>query len=226
MRQANTNNRHALLFLIYPVLILWFKYLEITIQPKYFTDCWIDQYVPFIPAFVVPYALWFVLIAASMIYYCLYSRSDFLKLCAFLYIGMAISLTLFMIFPNGQNLRPELGSGVFMSMVDFLYQIDTPTNSAPSIHIINAIAVHAAVMNSRCFVNRRWLRRTSACLAVLISLSTVLTKQHAIIDTVFGLFIALTLYVGVYKIQWSKLRKRTPFHREETNSSILVYEEE
>lgn len=43
---------------------------------------------------------------------------------------MTLFILVSYVYPNGQNLRPDLSgeSGVFVSAVRYLYKIDTPTN--------------------------------------------------------------------------------------------------
>lgn len=44
-------------------------------------------------------------------------------------VGMTLFLIISFVYPNGQNLRPELtGEGPFIQAVQLLYQTDTPTN--------------------------------------------------------------------------------------------------
>ena len=86
--------KHALLTLYTPVYLLCFYYLEKTIT-TYFTplNSPIDDIIPFIPIFIIPYLLWFVYIAGSAIYFIFVSQRDFMKLMIFLIIGMTAILS-------------------------------------------------------------------------------------------------------------------------------------
>lgn len=65
-------------------------------------------------------------------------------------VGMTLFLIISFVYPNGQNLRPELtGEGPFIQAVQLLYQTDTPTNIFPSIHVFNAVACCVALLNNK-----------------------------------------------------------------------------
>ena len=46
--------RHAALFLIFLLIVQLFNVLEQTVVPRFWVECSLDQYIPFIPVFVVP----------------------------------------------------------------------------------------------------------------------------------------------------------------------------
>ncbi|MDN5351965.1 MAG: hypothetical protein PWQ12_884 [Clostridiales bacterium] len=196
-----STHRHlyAVLWLI-PILI-WFRILEVTLVPEYTVHTWLDSKIPFVPAFVIPYVLWFPYIGFGVVYTGIHSKKDFYKLLFFLGAGMSVAYIIYMIFPNAQDLRPEVtGTGAFSALIRFIYTTDTPTNVCPSVHVINAIAVDAALRHVIPFSERNWRVRGSFFLMVLICLSTLFIKQHSVLDVVGGVVVGMLFYVPLYEI--------------------------
>lgn len=110
----------------------------------------IDNHIPFIEYFIVPYLVWFVFIAVTVAYFLIKDKWGFYRLCAFLFSGMTIFLIICTVFPNALNLRPTAfpRDNVFTDMVKVLYKTDTPTNVLPSIHVFNSIGVSIAISHS------------------------------------------------------------------------------
>ena len=69
--------------------------------------------------------LWFAYIAVTFAYFFFADKQDFLRLCIFLFTGMTICLIIYYIWPNGQNLRPDLAAlgreNIFTRIVEKLY---------------------------------------------------------------------------------------------------------
>lgn len=180
--------RYWLYVLIYIPLIGVFGLLEKTItEPKYVVSCVLDYIIPFIPAFSVFYFVWFIYMAAATAYFMFNSKKDFIRLTSFIAVGMASSYIIYILFPNGQPLRPEsAGDGVFSVLVAWLYSIDTPTNVCPSIHVINTLGVHYCICKSEKLSEKKGVIALSFCVMVLINLSTMFIKQHSVIDVLAG----------------------------------------
>ena len=128
------------------------------------------------------------------------NKEDYYKLCAFLFIGMTISLIICTIWPNGHNLRPTefARENIFTDMVRGLWATDTPTNIFPSIHVYNSIGVHLAVMNSEELKKKRVVRIISFVLMASICLSTVFLKQHSALDGIGAIVMSMFMYRMVY----------------------------
>ena len=137
-----------------------------------------------------------------------------LRLCLPLFTGMTLSLLFYLIVPNGLMLRPQSvpGTDIFANAVRALYSSDTPTNVCPSIHVFNSVTLMLAYYRCGCFDHprRRWMRPAATVLCLAICASTVLLKQHSVIDVVFGILLALALDYAAALMQYetSPLRRR------------------
>lgn len=201
--------RHAWILSYFFIYMSWFMWLENNIVAKYWMRSPLDDLIPFVPAFIIPYTLWFAYVASAILLFLFISKHDYYRLCAFLFIGMSVILTLYMLFPNGHRLRPQVeADGLFLSMIAKLHQADTATNVAPSIHVYNSIGVHIALAKAEKTRKIAWLRISSFILMLLIIASTVFLKQHSIDDVFFALPMCLVMYVLVYKVDWMPVVER------------------
>ena len=101
--------KHAWVFLYAFIYMPWFMYLEkhITAESEYHViHSVLDDKIPFVEYFIVPYLLWFVFIAAVFLYFFFTDVEGFYKLAKLSFIGMTIFLLISTVFPNGLTLRP------------------------------------------------------------------------------------------------------------------------
>lgn len=160
--------------------------------------CRLDYLIPFCKYAIIPYAIWFVWIPFTLFFLLLKgTRRDFWRLCLPLFAGMTISLLVYLLFPSILSLRPVYipGTDVFARAVQALYRTDTPSNVCPSIHVLNSVTLLLAYLRCDCFKvpHRRWMRPAAVLLCVSIVCSTMLLKQHSVIDVVMGILLALLL---------------------------------
>ena len=199
---------HAWVLLYFFIYLPWFLWLEKTVITDYTNVGYrFDEQIPFCALFVIPYFLWFAYIAVTIAYFFFTSKQDFYKCCAFLFIGMTICLTIYTIWPNGQNLRPTsfTRDNLLIDIVKKLYSTDTATNVCPSIHVFNSIGAHIAITHNKQLSSHKWILHGSLILTILISMSTVFLKQHAIFDVACSVALSVVMYLVVYKIDYSKL---------------------
>ncbi len=183
------------------VYMPWFMYLEKHVTSDYYViHSSIDDKIPFVEFFIVPYLLWFVFIAAVFVYFFLMDVNDFYKLCKLMFTGMTIFLIISTLMPNGLNLRPVYfeRDNIFVDMVRQIYKIDTPTNVLPSLHVFNSLAACIAIWHSENLRKHKVISMGAYALAGLIILSTVFLKQHSVIDVMAAFLMAYVLHEFVY----------------------------
>ncbi len=195
--------RHIIPMLIYGIFYLAaFAKLEQAVTKHYHVvHMSIDEHIPFLEIFIVPYLLWFAYIAVVVVYFAFKDKEDYYKVCVFLATGMTIFLVVSALWPNGHHLRllavPR--DNIFTRMIAALWQTDTSTNIVPSIHVYNSIGAHLAIAKSKHFENRRGIKLASLILCVSIILSTVFIKQHSVFDMITAFLMAVAVYVLVYR---------------------------
>lgn len=193
--------KHALVLLYVPLYFIWFGYIERTITSHFhIIHMWIDDQIPFIEYFVVPYMLWFPYVGAAIIILLFTDKEEYIKTCKFLFTGMTVFLIVSSIYPNGHYLRPMVfeHDNIFVTLTQIIYSNDTATNLFPSIHVFNSIGVNIAVHRSKTFANHKYVKIGSTILMWSIILSTMFLKQHSVFDVICGFIMAAALYRSIY----------------------------
>lgn len=203
---------HAVFFLGYLVSAGTFSIIEKYNMPKYWMSCPLDQLIPFVPAFVIPYVLWFPWTAATLIVLFFKDRSGFIKTITLIYMGMLLSYVVFLLYPNGQTLRPIITSNdIFSRAVRFIiYANDTNTNCCPSIHVLNQTALHIGLCKSEFFRDKPKWKLVSLVMTIFICASTCFIKQHSVIDVTAALIIEFFLSKAFFSVNWNQVLSR--FH--------------
>ena len=201
--------RHGLLLLYFPFYLAAFAYLEKKVPDKvHIINCAIDQYIPFVEVFIIPYLLWFAYVAVAGIYFFFKEKESFCKWMYFGMIGMTIFIIVSYLYPNGLELRPETFTrdNIFVQLTKMIYSMDTPTNVLPSIHVFNSMAVYFAVKNSPKLKNNKAARTGAFVMTSLIILSTMFLKQHSVVDVLTALILSCLSYDFIYNERTEKIR--------------------
>jgi len=214
VRQLIMKYKHGVILSYFFIYIIWFTYLERTVTDVFHPiHSRLDDLIPFNEMFIIPYFLWFIYIFVVVSYLLLTSKQEFYKCCAYLFIGMTISLIVYTIWPNGHYLRVDLDSlgrsNIYITMLSKLYNMDTATNVFPSIHVFNSVGALIAINKSERLHNIQWLQWFTFVLTVMICLSTVYLKQHSVLDIFGALALNIVMYVIVYVPAWGKVAKDT-----------------
>ena len=190
-------HKYALVGLYLFVFLAGFGLLELVVkEPKVIIHCPVDDWIPFCEWFVIPYFLWYAWVPVFMIWFMVKSRYDYLKLCFVMLGGATICLVIYAIWPNGLDLRREITTHNFCAeIVRFLRSVDPPYNVCPSIHVSSTVSVHRIICQSCSFRDNKKMKWISRGVTWAICLSTMLIKQHSVIDVVCGWLLTEVLTV-------------------------------
>lgn len=105
-------------------------------------------------------------------------------------VAKMICLVIFVAYPT-TNTRPPLeGSGVGVFLTQLIYWLDTPTNLFPSIHCFVAWMGTRYLFSCK-HLRHKWITCTLCFIGtVMVFLSTLLTKQHVLVDVIGGVAVA------------------------------------
>lgn len=190
--------RYALWF---PLYLLSYHLAERLVTSHYWaTQLPVDREIPFCVYAIVPYSLWYPLLIGVGAYLLLRDRHGFRRYMAFLALTFFLSVAIWLLIPNGQNLRPLLlhQDDVFSRVVRFLHRIDTNTNVFPSVHVVGSVAAAWAAWECQRLRGRLWCWIVTA-LAAVICVSTLLVKQHTVLDVAGGIVLAAAVGALVYR---------------------------
>lgn len=203
MKQFLLKYKHMWVLSYFFIYLVWFFALERAVTTEYYSiHIWLDDYIPFNEWFIIPYYMWFLYIFITVAYFFFTSRESFYRVTSYLFIGMTICLIIYTIWPNGQNLRPDLDTlgrdNIFIHILRKLYSTDTSTNVCPSIHVFNSIGANIAIWKSNELRKHKWIPVSSTILTILICLSTMFLKQHSAMDVIAGIALSFIMYLLVY----------------------------
>lgn len=164
--------------------------------------CAVDDRIPFCEVFVVPYLLWMVLVAGSLLWYMLTDVRRFKDLQIFIMVVQAIGILTYLFWPSIHDLRPAVlpRRNFFTWIVSLIYRFDTPTGILPSMHAAYSMGLVSVWLKDR---NASAAWKIFVVLAVVtIILSTFLIKQHSVLDALAALPAALIAEIVVYGKRW------------------------
>lgn len=184
-----------------------FSWLESAPRKYHIINSSLDYKIPFCEYFIIPYFLWFLYIAGTVIFFIFFneSKTEYQNLLINLGIGMTLFLIVSFVYPNGLNLRPSefARDNICTDLVRFLYSVDTPTNVLPSIHVYNSVAAFCAINSCQKLQKHRGIRFSAFVLTTLIVLSTMFLKQHSICDVATGITFAVASYIIIYRVYYN-----------------------
>lgn len=203
MKNLFKKYKHIIPVLIYmPIYLVWFALIEKTNQSGYtIIHTALDDKIPFIEVFVIPYFLWFGYVAVCVAIAFFTDKKEYYRSLWFLMSGMTVFLLVSTIWPNGQQLRPKVmpRDNIFTAMISILYKTDTPTNLWPSIHVYNSIGAHLCIANCSYTKNKKVVTTCSLILCISIIFSTMFIKQHSTFDVMTAFIMAGIMSVLVYR---------------------------
>ncbi len=190
-------NRHAYWSACLVLIMICYLLPERLVVTEYHpTELAVDGFLPFLPEFVYFYLLWFPLLVGTGLWLLHKDGFGFRRYMIFLTIAYGVCCAIYLSFPNGQNLRPAALDADRLStwILSQLYRIDTNTNVLPSLHVVGSIGAAMAICTTPT-VKGRGIRIAAVILSVLVSISTVFVKQHAVVDVAAGLLVGFSVYV-------------------------------
>lgn len=179
------------------IFIGWFVLLEKADLPVvWHIHCALDQYIPFVKQAVIPYCLWFLWMTQSMFHVVIREDADTRwRMLAPLFGGLLLILLFCTLVPNGIRLRPEEVSGNDLCawIVRKIQSMDSPTNVCPSMHVFSTICLDFGVQRAKGYRHGKLWRPLARILDIMICCSTLLLKQHSVIDVLCAIVLVTVL---------------------------------
>ena len=201
--------KDALMMVFLPIYVIMFIVAEKLITADYWVSwCILDDYIPFVKEFVFIYVLWYPLMIGFALWLLWKDRRAFRRYGWATIIGLTSCVVIFFILPSGQDLRPELtGTDIASNVLRGIYSADTNTNVLPSMHVVGSLAAMCAAFDTDS-IKKKWLRWGICILSILINASTVLIKQHSILDIFAGIALFAIIFPFVYIIPEKRRKKK------------------
>ncbi len=169
--------------------------------------CLLDDWIPFCEWFLIPYVFWYLLIVFSLLYFALYNTQSFRSLSKYIIITQLVAMTIYILFPNRQDLRPEVfpRDNFLTRCIAFLYSFDTSTGVCPSLHVAYSMGIASVWLREKDV--RRIFKALIVFAVVMICLSTMFIKQHSALDCLAALPVcALAEWIVFYYPKCKKIK--------------------
>jgi membrane-associated phospholipid phosphatase len=149
----------------------------------------VDRFFPLVPPWALVYgALYLFLILLPVI---VIQQRDLIDRTVWAYLTIwTLSYVFFLLYPTIAPRPAEVtGDGFAVWGLRFLYDADPPYNCFPSLHV-----AHSFVSALACIRVHRALGLAAVSCASLVAISTLLIKQHYVVDVIAGIFLAVAAY--------------------------------
>ena len=148
----------------------------------------VDDAIPFIPVFSVIYVLAYIQWIAEYILIARDSRELCCRVISGEIISKLICMALFLLLPTTMKRAEIVSDGLFDQIVGYIYQMDAADNMFPSIHCLESWVCFRGAMRMEKTGSRR--RYFTLLFSLLVFASTILIKQHAVVDIAGGVLTA------------------------------------
>lgn len=164
----------------------------------YLVHCPLDDRIPFCEWFVIPYVLWYFLVAGSLAFFLIHDADRFKRLQAYILITQVIAVGMFLLFPTRQDLRPGQfpRENLLTGILSVIYRIDTNTGVFPSLHVALSLGIASAWIRDQTVSGK--VRIVLVLLCGLICVSVVFVKQHSVLDALGAVPVCLVAEWAVY----------------------------
>ena len=172
------------------------------IEPKFAWDIF-----PLRVAWVIPYVLCYLLWIAALLWLIVRTNeAQFRKAIAGLFFACSLGVLVFLLFPT-YVVHPDIrGEDLLSKLLLSLMIAGGDYDALPSAHIY--VTTILALFYSEWFPKQRWLW---IAIVVIVSLSTLFTKQHYIADVLAGY---LTGWMGYrFGLWWQTRREKDQTRR-------------
>lgn len=150
-----------------------------------------DHSIPFVPAFIIPYLLWYPYVFSMFIVFFRKDRSVYYRSLTLTCIGLVVCYLIYYVFQTTVP-RPEIAyDGILNWLVGIVYMTDGPYNCFPSIHVLTSHIVLKAALQCKL---SRGIKAAAFVTSWLIIISTLFVKQHVLADVAGGILLSEALY--------------------------------
>ncbi len=163
----------------------------------------LDSKIPFAPFMILFYGGWFPYLVINFYLITSNTRDKAIHFVSAHVLGEFIAGIIFMTYPTMMERPVVTGNDIFSLLVKFTFFMDSPNNLFPSIH---CFAATMAVLGTIGRKDLPWqFRLFNVFFALCVYASTVMIRQHVLVDIPAGIGIALVGWFSTYP--FVKLKK-------------------
>lgn len=192
------------------VLILFLPYLffyfliqsVITSGYNLLTD--LDEFIPFVPEFIWIYHTLIPIFFITTVIMIEKKKVFFATLFSII-VAAIIMILFYACFPVFYPRDGYTEASISGFVVELTRQIDGSNNTFPSSHVTFSWLLAFFIGLSSCAKHKKWIQPVYLIWAFLISISTVVLKQHFILDVFSGFVLASACYVLAKNVVYERM---------------------
>lgn len=166
-------------------------------------DCWnmslpIDEQIPFVSWMVAIYLGCYLFWIVNYVMACNRDKHSADQFLVANILGLLICFICFVFLPCSFPRAEIIGKNIFDRMVALVYRLDEPVNLFPSLHCYASMMCYLGIKEDSRIPD--WYKTFSYIFAIIVSISTVLVKQHVIVDGIAGVLLAYLTFSISQKI--------------------------
>lgn len=158
----------------------------------------VDQTIPFLKVFIVPYITWYGYIAVGLVYLCMKKRKAYYTSLISLNIGLIICYIIYATFQTTVPRPVITGSDIFSKLVNMIYKHDNPYNCFPSMHVTTTYILMKGINDTENNIITSFIFNI---IGILIIVSTQFVKQHVVLDLIFALLLCEVIFRFVNNVK-------------------------
>lgn len=144
----------------------------------------LDAQLPFVPGFICIYVLAFVQWVVGYVLIVRDSEALCFRMTAADLAAKLLCMVCFLAFPTTMTRPTPEGGGLWCALTRLIYWFDKPVNLFPSVHCLESWICMRGALASR---QRLWVKVAMTVMTLLVCASTVLVKQHLVLDIAGGI---------------------------------------
>ncbi len=180
------------------VILYMYVALNAPLSVNHVVKIGFDDLIPRVPIFVIPYLAFLPWVYGTLIF--AWIKNRYFHQLAYSFI--IINLAAYFVYLTFQTVVPReiiTTHDIFSNILQFVYNNDLPYAGLPSLHaaLSASIATFFVIRHSK----YSW---AAVSMAVLVVASTLLVKQHFVLDAVAGVGLGVLVTWGVFRFTTSK----------------------
>lgn len=151
----------------------------------------VDQTIPFLKVFILPYITWYGYIAVGLVYLCMKKRKTYYTSLISLNIGLIVCYIIYATFQTTVPRPVITGSDILSKLVNMIYKHDNPYNCFPSMHVTTTYILMKGINDTE---NNIIVSFVFNIIGILIIVSTQFVKQHVVLDLIFAMLLCEVIF--------------------------------
>jgi membrane-associated phospholipid phosphatase len=174
--------------LVFPVLGLMYAWTDNTTnQEVYRLVTTVDESIPFIKYFSIPYSIWIFYIYVCIFYFFKKDANVYYRAISTYILCALLCYLIYSVFQTTVPRPVVMGSDPFSELMRYIYHRDQPFNCFPSIHCFSSYLVMRTIWTSS--FRNKWNLTIITTMSSTIIMSTLFVKQHVIMDALAGILL-------------------------------------